>query len=220
MFDIGWTEMLVVACVAIIVVGPKDLPKMLRSVGKTIRKVRGMASDFQRQFNDALKETELDDLKKDFTDSQTFAPIADAKKAMEDFKKNVDDSVFDVEKDLSDDTVIAKADVSAKSGAKKPVRKPAAKSTAKAKTVARKPAAKKTAAAKPAAKKSAARKPATRKPVAKAAAAKPAAKKPVAKKPATPAKTAAAKDSVGQRTKSSSVRKPGASRTKSRDATA
>ena len=208
--------MLVVACVAIIVVGPKDLPKMLRSVGKTIRKVRGMASDFQRQFNDALKETELDDLKKDFTDSQTFAPIADAKKAMEDFKKNVDDSVFDVEKDLSDDTVIAKADVSAKSGAKKPVRKPAAKSTAKAKTVARKPAAKKTAAAK----KPAARKPATRKPVAKAAAAKPAAKKPVAKKPATPAKTAAAKDSVGQRTKSSSVRKPGASRTKSRDATA
>ncbi|MBL4599780.1 MAG: twin-arginine translocase subunit TatB [Rhizobiaceae bacterium] len=215
MFDIGWTEMLVVACVAIIVVGPKDLPKMLRSVGKTIRKVRGMASDFQRQFNDALKETELDDLKKDFTDSQTFAPIADAKKAMEDFKKNVDDSVFDVEKDISDDTVIAKADVSAKSGAKKPVRKPAAKSTAKAKTVA-----KKTAAAKPAAKKSVARKPATRKPVAKAAAAKPAAKKPVAKKPATPAKTAAAKDSVGQRTKSSSVRKPGASRTKSRDATA
>lgn len=207
--------MLVVACVAIIVVGPKDLPKMLRSVGKTIRKVRGMASDFQRQFNDALKETELDDLKKDFTDSQTFAPIADAKKAMEDFKKNVDDSVFDVEKDISDDTVIAKADVSAKSGAKKPVRKPAAKSTAKAKTVA-----KKTAAAKPAAKKSVARKPATRKPVAKAAAAKPAAKKPVAKKPATPAKTAAAKDSVGQRTKSSSVRKPGASRTKSRDATA
>ncbi|MBL4892865.1 MAG: twin-arginine translocase subunit TatB, partial [Rhizobiaceae bacterium] len=84
MFDIGWTEMLVVACVAIIVVGPKDLPKMLRSVGKTIKKVRGMAGDFQRQFNDALKESELDELKNDVMGSQTFAPVADAKKAMED----------------------------------------------------------------------------------------------------------------------------------------
>ena len=64
MFDIGWTEMLVIAVVMIVVVGPKDLPKMLRTFGKTTAKMRSMAGDFQKQFNEALKEAELDDVKK------------------------------------------------------------------------------------------------------------------------------------------------------------
>ena len=64
MFDIGWTEMLVIAVVMIVVVGPKDLPKMLRTFGQTTAKLRGMAGDFQKQFNEALKEAELDDVKK------------------------------------------------------------------------------------------------------------------------------------------------------------
>ena len=64
MFDIGWTEMLVIAIVMIVVVGPKDLPKMLRTFGKTTAKLRAMAGDFQKQFNEALKEAELDDVKK------------------------------------------------------------------------------------------------------------------------------------------------------------
>src|ERR687897_768248 len=64
MFDIGWTEMLVIAIVMIVVVGPKDLPKMLRTFGKTTAKLRSMAGDFQKQFNEALKEAELDEVKK------------------------------------------------------------------------------------------------------------------------------------------------------------
>ena len=64
MFEIGWTEMLVIAVVMIVVVGPKDLPKMLRTFGKTTAKLRSMAGDFQKQFNEALKEAELDDVKK------------------------------------------------------------------------------------------------------------------------------------------------------------
>ena len=64
MFEIGWTEMLVIAVVMIVVVGPKDLPKMLRTFGKTATKLRSMAGDFQKQFNEALKEAELDDVKK------------------------------------------------------------------------------------------------------------------------------------------------------------
>ncbi len=64
MFEIGWTEMLVIAVVMIVVVGPKDLPKMLRTFGKTTTKLRSMAGDFQKQFNEALKEAELDDVKK------------------------------------------------------------------------------------------------------------------------------------------------------------
>lgn len=67
MFDIGWTELLLVAVVAIVVVGPKELPDMLRNLGRGMRAVRRMASDFQGQFNDALKEAELDEVRDEFT---------------------------------------------------------------------------------------------------------------------------------------------------------
>lgn len=63
MFDIGWTEMTVIAVVAIVVVGPKELPGMLRTFGKTMGKVRRMSRDFQRQFDDALKEADLDEVR-------------------------------------------------------------------------------------------------------------------------------------------------------------
>ena len=98
MFDIGWTEMLVVAVVAIIVVGPKDLPGMLRTVGKTIKKVRGMAGDFQRQFDDALKEAELDGVKKSFDDVRGMNPLNDIKDSLNPLK----DSAKDFERDLNE----------------------------------------------------------------------------------------------------------------------
>ena len=63
MFDIGWQEILVIAIVLIVVVGPKDLPRMLRTFGRTTAKMRSMAGDFRRQFDDALKEAELDEVK-------------------------------------------------------------------------------------------------------------------------------------------------------------
>lgn len=67
MFDIAWSEFLVVAVVALVVVGPKDLPALLRTVGKTVATLRRMAGDFQTQFNEALKEAELDGLKDEIT---------------------------------------------------------------------------------------------------------------------------------------------------------
>lgn len=67
MFDIAWTEFLVVAVVALVVVGPRDLPGLLRTVGKTIANLRRMASEFQGQFNEAMREAELDDLKREVT---------------------------------------------------------------------------------------------------------------------------------------------------------
>jgi sec-independent protein translocase protein TatB len=66
MFDIGWSELLVVAIVAIVVVGPKDLPDMLRNLGRGLRAMRRMAGDFQGQFNEALREAELDGVRDDF----------------------------------------------------------------------------------------------------------------------------------------------------------
>lgn len=64
MLDIGWSELLVVAIVAIVVVGPKDLPKLMRTFGIYVGKVRRMAADFQRQFKEAMAESEADEVRK------------------------------------------------------------------------------------------------------------------------------------------------------------
>ena len=64
MFDIGWSELLIVGIVALIVIGPKELPGVLRSAGQWIGKVRRMAADFQGQFQEAMREAEMADLKK------------------------------------------------------------------------------------------------------------------------------------------------------------
>jgi sec-independent protein translocase protein TatB len=64
MFDIGWSELLVIAVVAIVVVGPQDLPKLMRSVGHYAGKLRRAASDFQRQFEDAMRESEIEEMRK------------------------------------------------------------------------------------------------------------------------------------------------------------
>lgn len=68
MFDIAWSEMVLIGAVALVVIGPKDLPKALRTVGQTIGRVRRMASEFQGQFNEAMREAELADLKKQVED--------------------------------------------------------------------------------------------------------------------------------------------------------
>ena len=66
MFDIGWSEMLVVGVVALIVVGPKDLPKMFHTLGEMTGKARGMAREFQRAMDAAARETGVNDIVKDF----------------------------------------------------------------------------------------------------------------------------------------------------------
>ena len=62
MFDIGWSELLVIAVVAIVVIGPKDLPRAMRAVGQWTGKMKRMAREFQSQFNEAMREAELDDV--------------------------------------------------------------------------------------------------------------------------------------------------------------
>src|SRR5215207_8295788 len=64
MFDLSWGEVMVIGAVALIVIGPKDLPKTLRTLGNMTAKVRRMASEFQSQFNDAMREAELDEIRK------------------------------------------------------------------------------------------------------------------------------------------------------------
>ena len=87
MFDIGWTEMLVIAIVMIVVVGPKDLPRMLRTFGRTTTKLRAMAGDFQKQFNEALKEAELDDVKKSVDQLRSLNPASRDPEAAQSVRK-------------------------------------------------------------------------------------------------------------------------------------
>ena len=87
MFGLGWGEVVVIGIVALIAIGPKELPTVLRSLGQWMGKIRRMANEFQGQFQEALREAELTDLKKhaeDITnDISNFNPMADTQKEME-----------------------------------------------------------------------------------------------------------------------------------------
>lgn len=87
MFDIGWPELLVIAIVLIVVVGPKDLPRMLRTFGRTTSKLRSMAGDFRRQFDEALKEAELDEVKSVIDKARKMDPTADIRKQLNPINK-------------------------------------------------------------------------------------------------------------------------------------
>ena len=73
MFDIGWSEFAVIAVVALIAIGPKELPGVLRMVGQWVGKARKMASEFQGQFQEAMREAEMADLKKSFDEVKEAA---------------------------------------------------------------------------------------------------------------------------------------------------
>lgn len=73
MFEIGWSELLVVGIVALIVVGPKELPALLRTVGRYIGIVKRQAAEFRAQFDDAMRESELQSIKKDIESIKTEA---------------------------------------------------------------------------------------------------------------------------------------------------
>ncbi|MGC1359282.1 MAG: Sec-independent protein translocase protein TatB [Xanthobacteraceae bacterium] len=87
MFDISWTEFLLIGVVALIVIGPKELPAVLRTVGQWTRKVRSMAADFQGQFQEAMREAEMSDLKKQVDDLahdvKNYDPLKDARAEVE-----------------------------------------------------------------------------------------------------------------------------------------
>ncbi len=91
MFEVGWTEMLVIAVVMIVVVGPKDLPQMLRQFGRTTTKLRAMAGDFRKQFDEALKEAELDDVKKSVDTLRGLNPTTEIRKQLNPFQQAAQD---------------------------------------------------------------------------------------------------------------------------------
>ena len=101
MLDVGWTEILVIAIVLIIVVGPKDLPQMLRTFGRMVAKMRGMAGDFRQQFDEALREADLDDVRKTIGEAQKLNPLNTIRDAVNPLRQMGDEIKADLQKATS-----------------------------------------------------------------------------------------------------------------------
>ncbi|MEH6692848.1 MAG: Sec-independent protein translocase protein TatB [Pseudorhizobium pelagicum] len=98
MLDIGWTELLVVGIILIVVVGPKDLPPMLRAFGKMTSNLRKMAGEFRSQFDEALRETEMDDVRKTIADVQKLNPSNALRDAINPLRQMGNEIRTDIEK--------------------------------------------------------------------------------------------------------------------------
>ena len=93
MFDISWTEFLLIGIVALVFIGPKELPAVMRTLGQYTRKVRGMAADFQNQFQEAMREAEMTDLKKQVDDMahdiKSYDPLKSAREHVASFSDDL-----------------------------------------------------------------------------------------------------------------------------------
>ncbi len=93
MFDISWTEFLLIGIVALVFIGPKELPGVMRTLGQYTRKIRGMAADFQNQFQEAMREAEMTDLKKSVddlaSDIKNYDPLKSAREDVEAISKDL-----------------------------------------------------------------------------------------------------------------------------------
>jgi sec-independent protein translocase protein TatB len=99
MFDISWTEFLLIGVVALIVIGPKELPGVMRTMGQWTRKIRGMAADFQGQFQEAMREAEMTDLKKQVDDMASDLTNLDPLKSV---REDVEGMGKEIEKSLAE----------------------------------------------------------------------------------------------------------------------
>ena len=96
MFDIGWSELLLIGIVALIAIGPKELPGALRTLGLWMGKIRRMAAEFQGQFQEAMREAEIDQLKKDMDDMAAKAKDLTQFDPIEDVRRDIEKSVGDL----------------------------------------------------------------------------------------------------------------------------
>ncbi|HYZ45371.1 MAG TPA: Sec-independent protein translocase protein TatB [Xanthobacteraceae bacterium] len=124
MFEIGWGELLIIGIVALIAIGPKELPGVLRTLGQWMSKLRRMASEFQSQFHEAMREAELADLKKQVDDmtsqAQSYAnfdPVSEVRRELESTQQQIESAM--IEKPGAETTsppVAAQADAAAVGG--------------------------------------------------------------------------------------------------------
>lgn len=135
MLDLGWSEILVIGIVALIVVGPKDLPRMLRTLGQYAGRARGIAREFQRSMDDAARQADIEELK------EVKKGLDDMRDAQYKMQREMGQSFLDkpkkAEAKAPEGTKTAKAasakavEAPAAKPAEKPAAKPAPKSAAK-----------------------------------------------------------------------------------------
>ena len=146
MLDLGWQELMMVAFVLVLVVGPKDLPRVLRGVAKFVGKARGMASEFQSSMMEVANQDEFRDVKKALQDAKSgnFDDVAsgleDVKGAVDEISKDAEisgsvESIKDTARDIKAETDKAAAPTTAPTAApaetKPKTTSKAAKKTAK-----------------------------------------------------------------------------------------
>ena len=100
MFDFSWGELLLIGIVALVAIGPKELPGVLRTLGQWTAKLRRMAAEFQNQFQEAMREAEMADLKKqvDEVTSQAksyanFDPVGDVRRELESTQHQIERAI-------------------------------------------------------------------------------------------------------------------------------
>jgi sec-independent protein translocase protein TatB len=72
MFDFSWSEMMLIGAIALVAIGPKDLPKALKTAGTLVRKARGLAREFHNSIDEMIRESELDELRRSVHDATKF----------------------------------------------------------------------------------------------------------------------------------------------------
>ena len=82
MFNASWSELLIIAVVALVVIGPKDLPRAMRAVGRWTGRAKRMSSDFQRQLNEVVREAELEDVKHQLGELRKLDPTSEIKTSL------------------------------------------------------------------------------------------------------------------------------------------
>lgn len=98
MFDIGWSELVIIAVVALVVIGPKELPATLRTIGKMTARARKVAGDFRAQFDEAMREAELDDVRQTIADAQKLNPMNSLREAMNPLRQMGDEIKADLQR--------------------------------------------------------------------------------------------------------------------------
>ena len=110
MFDVGWSELVVIGVVSLVVIGPKELPGVIRNVGRAVAKLRTMAGDFRNQFDDAMREADLADVQKSFTEAKDVAtnayqaatnPVSTIKDELSSSLASINESARSLEADLA-----------------------------------------------------------------------------------------------------------------------
>ena len=101
MLDIGWQEFVLVGFVLLIVVGPQELPKVLKTIVNSIRKIKSMAYDFQNSVDEMANQAEISELKNEVTKLKTSNSISDTKSEIENLNKINEDTKSLVKKNIS-----------------------------------------------------------------------------------------------------------------------